>query len=97
MDREDKGFEVLGLKLKLSAKEEGRGVASEAVALVRTEADKILSRSPNLDRSEVAVLVALKLASEKLGLEGEYRDNIERLHVAAEDALQYIEEASPTA
>jgi hypothetical protein len=49
-----------------------------------------------LSQSQVAVLLALKFAGEKLALEKEYRENIRLLRTTAADALQYIEEVSPT-
>ena len=44
----------------------------------------------------MAVLLALKFAGEKLALEKEYRENITQLRMTAVDALQYIEDVSPT-
>lgn len=92
-----KVFEVLGLKLKLKKDETLEGVEpSDIVGYVQSEALKIMSSTPGLNQSQVAVLVALKLAGEKLALEKEYRENINQLQSCAVDALQYIEEVSPT-
>lgn len=90
-------FEVLGQKLKLKKDEKLAGIGpSDIVGYVQSEAFKIISSSPQLSQSQVAVLLALKFAGEKLALEKEYRENIHLLRTTAVDALQYIEEVSPT-
>ena len=96
--REDSAvFEVLGQKIKLKNDESLDGIGpSDIVGYVQSEALKIISSSPGLGQSQVAVLLALKLAGEKLALEKEYRENINLLRRTAVDALQYIEEVSPT-
>ena len=55
-----------------------------------------MNQSPGLSQSQVAVLLALKFAGEKLALEKEYRENINQLRATAADALQFIEDVSPT-
>jgi cell division protein ZapA len=90
-------FEVLGQKIKLKRDEELDGIGpSDIVGFVQSEALKIINQSPHLGQSQVAVLLALKFAGEKLALEKEYRENIKLLRSTAVDALQYIEEVSPT-
>lgn len=90
-------FEVLGQKLKLKRDETLEGVGpSDIVGYVQTEASKIISQSPQLSQSQIAVLLVMKLAGEKLALEKEYRENILLLRNSAAEALQYVEEVSPT-
>ncbi len=90
-------FEVLGQKLKLKKDEKLEGIGpSDIVGYVQSEALKILSSSPQLSQSQIAVLLVLKFAGENLALEKEYRENINLLRRTAVDALQYIEEVSPT-
>lgn len=89
-------FEVLGFKLKLKPSVDGRSDPREVLDLVREEADRISSRSPSLDRGEVAILVALKMACDRLDIEREYRDNIESFSATAKDALRCIEGVSQT-
>lgn len=94
---EEAVFEVLGQKLKLKKDEKLEGIGpSDIVGFVQSEALKILNQSPQLSQSQVSVLLALKFAGEKLALEKEYRENINQLRTTAFDALQYIEEVSPT-
>ena len=95
--REDKEFNVLGYNIRLKEADEGQLITpEEIVELVMREADMIREKSPNLNQGQIAVLVALKVASEKMSLDKEYRDNITRLQSTASDALQFIEEVSPT-
>lgn len=90
-------FEVLGYKLKLRQDEMLEGVSpSDIVGFVQSESQKIFKQSPHLAPHQVAVLLALKFAGEKLALEKEYRENITQLRMTAVDALQYIEDVSPT-
>lgn len=90
-------FEVLGQKLKLKRDEKLDGVGpSDIVGFVQSEALKIINQSPQLSQSQIAVLLAMKFAGEKLALEKEYRENIRLLRTTAADALQFIEEVSPT-
>lgn len=96
--KEDHHFEILGQKLRISPEASPEHVTpEEIVRCVDEEAQKVLKKSPGLDKSQVAVLVALQLAGEKLGLEREYRDNIEKLQTSTHDALKFIESASPNA
>lgn len=90
-------FEVLGYRLKLKKNEELNGVSpSDIVGFVQSEAHKIFKESPQLAPHQVAVLLSLKFAGEKLALEKEYRESISQLQITAIDALQYIEDVSPT-
>lgn len=90
-------FEVLGYRIKLKKDEKLEGVSpSDIVGFVQSEAQIIFKQSPQLAPHQVAVLLALKFAGEKLALEKEYRENITQLRLTAVDALQYIEEVSPT-
>ncbi len=90
-------FEVLGYKIKLKKDERLEGVSpSDIVGFVNSEAQNIFKQSPQLAPHQVAVLLALRFAGEKLAMEKEYRENITQLRATAVDALQYIEEVSPT-
>lgn len=96
-NRKDLDFNVLGYKVTLKPDTDGvNSTAHKVVELVRSEAFKIQEKSPGLDRGQVALLVALQLASEKISLESEFKENVEKLQLTAKDALQYIEEVSPT-
>lgn len=89
-------FEVLGLKLKLRKDDAEKVDPESVVKLVREKSNEIMDKMPSLKREEIAILLSLELAKEKLELEREYRDNVDHLHAVAGDALQFIEEVSPT-
>jgi cell division protein ZapA (FtsZ GTPase activity inhibitor) len=86
-------FNVLGYQVKFSPAGENNASPKEAVELVRQEASLIRAKAPSLADGQVAVLVALKLASEKLNLSKEYKDNIQDLKKAAQEALKLVESA----
>ncbi len=90
-------FDVLGLNVKFKAEDQQNGAArpEDIVQLVRQEALALSAKSPTLERSKIAVLVALKLASDKLNLEQECQTNIDKLQSSARDALGFIEEVIP--
>jgi cell division protein ZapA (FtsZ GTPase activity inhibitor) len=90
-------YEVLGHTLRLKRDESLDGIMpSEIVGYVQTEIQAILRKSPNLSESQIAVLVALKIAGDKLAIEKEYRENLSQFKMEASQALRYIEEISPT-
>ncbi len=95
-NRKDLEFDVLGYSIKLKPSEENSLSPSEIIEYVRERAEKIQDTNPNLDRGQVAILVALGLAVEKKNLEKDFRDNVENLQLSANDALNFIEEVSPT-
>ena len=86
-------YNVLGYQVKFKPDDIDTDDASskEVVDLVLKEASRIQNSAPHLQNGEVAVLVALKLASEKLNLNNEYMTNIGDLKKAAQDALQFVE------
>lgn len=88
-------FDILGLKVKLKTDQDEQSVTpQEVVNFVRSEADKILKVSPQLNQGHIATLLALKFAQEKLNLEKELKIGLEGLQNSAKDALRYIEEVS---
>ncbi len=91
-------FDVLGFKIKLKP-DEGDGDAiqpKEVVDYVHREAVKIQELAPQLEKGQVAILVALNLAKDRMAMEREYSQNVAKLQNQAVDALKYIEEVSPT-
>lgn len=90
-------YEILGYKVKLR-EEEGSSSSSplDVVDLVRTESNKIMDKAPHLERGEVALLVALQLAEEKLRIENQYHTEVSQLKEKASQALDLIEEVTPS-
>jgi cell division protein ZapA (FtsZ GTPase activity inhibitor) len=95
-NRKDLEFDVLGYNIKLKQNEDNSQSPSEIIEYVRQRAMKIQERNPNLDRGQIAILMALGLAVEKKNLEKEFKDNVETLQISAFDALSFIEEVTPT-
>lgn len=96
-EREDQiVYEVLGHTLRLKKDEALDAISpSDIIGYVQTEVSNILKKTPGLNESQLAVLVALKIAGDKLTLEKEYRENIASFKDTASTALRYIEEISP--
>ena len=88
-------FEVLGFNVRFKS-EDGEDIksAQDVVDFVCQEAEKLSLENPGLERGKIAVLLALKLAKDNIGLDKEYRENINMLQNTAVDALQIIEEVS---
>lgn len=93
-EREDQNiYEVLGQTVRLKKDEMLDGVLpSDVVGLVQTEIGHLLKKTPGLNESQTAVLVALKLASDKLLLEKEYRENVHFFKTSALSALSYFDQ-----
>lgn len=90
-------YEILGYKIKLREDDQNSQVSpSEVVALVREEANKISEKAPHLERGEVALLAALQLAQEKLTCEHQYQSELNELKEKAGQALNLIEEVTPS-
>lgn len=92
-----KEFEVLGYKVKLREQGDSTGVsASEVVDLVKRESDKIMVKAPHLSNGEVALLVALQMAKENIEINQQFQSDLGSLKEKAGQALNLIEEVSPT-
>lgn len=90
-------FEVLGHRLRLTKDNVVSGVTPvEVVEYVQSEIDKMKITAPALSHSQVSVLLMLKLAGEKIALEKDFRTSIDEFKRTASEALQFIEEVSPT-
>ena len=90
-------LEVLGYHIRINNDDKNQHIpANKIVACVKEEEGKIRKKNPHLERGELAVLVALNLAGELLGLNREYRDNIDKIQSSASDALRFIEEITPS-
>ena len=95
--REEKEFNVLGYSIKFTPNEEEEGISAlETVQYVTKLAQQIRQKAPHLDNGQIATLTALQIANEKLSNERDFETNINKLHSTATDALQFIEEVSPS-
>lgn len=88
-------FEILGYRVKFKPDNIDSPVSpSEIVEYLQKEATEMRNRAKNISSGEVAVLLSLKLAEEKLSLEKEYKENITKLHHEVSDAKKVIDSLS---
>lgn len=83
-------FNVLGCKVKYRPEQNDSHIAKAVIDLVLSEIEATKMKRPMLKDTDVAVLVALKIATEKLQLEDEYKTNIFKLEESLESALQAV-------
>lgn len=69
---------------------------SVVVGKVLKEIESLQKIRPDLNPQSVVTLVALKIASESLVLEKEYKANIEKLENSVSEALEFIDELLAT-
>lgn len=84
-------YTILGQQIKLTNAQEEHEQALAAMEIVKKMAKSIKEKNFHLKNDEIAVLVALKLADEKLQLEKEFADNLDQIHFNARDILQDID------
>jgi cell division protein ZapA len=89
-ESQEKEFNVLGCKVKYRPLQNDSQNAKAVIELVLREIEELKSKRPMLRDTDVAVLVALKLATEKIELEDEYKSNILKLEESLEMALQAL-------
>ena len=83
-------FNVLGCKVKVRPEQNDSRIAKAVIDLVSAEVQQLKSARPMLRDTDVAVLVALKIATEKMQLEDEYKNNIFKLEGSLESALSAL-------
>lgn len=83
-------FNVLGCKVKYRPEQNDGHIARAVIDIVLSEIQELKIKRPMLKDTDVAVLVALKLATEKMQLEDEYKTNILKLESSLESALGYV-------
>ena len=89
-ESQEKEFNVLGCKVKYLPEQNDSQNAKAVIELVLREVEELRLKRPMLRDTDVAVLVALKLATEKLEIEDEYRTNILKLEESLEATLQMM-------
>lgn len=86
-------YDVLGCRVKLAATgKEAQFSADDVVLQVREEAEVILRKNPNLSKAQVAVLVALKLAADKMTIDHEFKESVDEFQATARGAIEQIEQ-----
>lgn len=87
---QEKEFNVLGCKVKYRPEQNDSHNAKAVIDLVLSEIQELKSKRPMLRDTDVAVLVALKMATDKMQVEDEYKTNILKLEASLETALQAV-------
>jgi cell division protein ZapA (FtsZ GTPase activity inhibitor) len=83
---QEEEFSVLGCKVRLRPDSKDSN-AKAVIDLVDAEVQQLKQARPGLRDTDVAVLVALKMATEKMQLEDEYKENILKLEQLLAGAL----------
>lgn len=86
--------EILGCQVKLRPADQDREVAAAVVDLVKAEVEDLRKARPSLRETDVAVLVALKMAMEKVKLEHEFKTAVLRLEGSLESAAAHLQSRS---
>ena len=89
-------YEILGYKVRFKPEVGDHIDPQGCVDLVNKLVKEINQNAPELDKAQTAILVALRLASEKIDLEVDFKESIQQLHSAANDAFRIIEKVAPT-
>lgn len=89
-ESQEKEFSVLGCKVKYRPEQNDSHNAKAVIDLVLSEIQDLKTKRPMLKDTDVAVLVALKIATEKMQLEDEYKSNILKLESSLESALEIV-------
>ena len=87
-------YNILGCVVRIKADENNNKNAEKAIELLNNEIMSLKSHNPKLKDIDVAVLSALKLASNSLDIEAEYKENVFALKSGIEDALNFVEQVS---
>ncbi len=87
---QDVEFSVLGCKVRYNPEQNDSHIAKAVIDLVHAEVQQLKAARPLLRDTDVAVLVALKMATEKKQLEDEYKTNLGKLEESLESALEAL-------
>ena len=87
---QDIEYNVLGCKVRVRSDQNDNNNAKAVIDLVNAEILQLKTSRPQLRDTDLAVLVALKMATEKKQLEDEYKENIFKLESSLETALQAL-------
>lgn len=83
--------DILGCQVKLRPNDNDRDVALAVIKQVSKEVAELQKARPNLRETDVAVLVALKMATDKVKLENEYKETVLKLESSLELAAKRLQ------
>lgn len=84
-------FNVLGCKVKYRPEQNDDHIALAVLEMVNEEVKLLKEKRPSLRDTDIAVLVALKIATDKMRIEDEYKNTVLKLEESLEQALQSVE------
>jgi cell division protein ZapA (FtsZ GTPase activity inhibitor) len=89
--------DILGMRLNVQneAEQESVVTSSRVIEFVQEQVDKLKEQYPHLDNAQLAVLLAMNIARERLELEAEFKANIEDIERSTKSALENIESITP--
>ena len=89
--------EILGMKLNVQNEEERRSTVTSArvIDFVQKEVDKLKEQYPQLDNAQLAVLLSMNMARQRLEIEADFKANIEDIERSTQLALKNIETITP--
>jgi len=87
---QDIEYNVLGCKVRLRSDQTDNRHAKTVIDLVNSEILELKKSRPMLRDTDLAVLVALKFATEKLEIEDDFKESILKLEGSLETALQAL-------
>jgi cell division protein ZapA (FtsZ GTPase activity inhibitor) len=89
---QENDFEILGCRVKMRPEDSERDTARSVIRFVETEIAALKSARPQLSSTDVAVLVALKIATDKVKMESEFQSAILKLEGTLNKALAQLQE-----
>ena len=89
--------DILGMKLSVQneVEKESTVTSSRVIEFVQEQVDKLTEQYPHLDNAQLAVLLAMNVARERLEIEAEFKANIEDIERSTKLALENIESITP--
>jgi cell division protein ZapA (FtsZ GTPase activity inhibitor) len=83
------------LSVQDEAEQKSKVTSARVIEFVQNEVEKLQEQYPQLDNSQLAVLLAMNFARERLEIEEDFRMNIEEIERSTKEALENIESITP--
>lgn len=89
---QEKEISILGCKVRYNPEQDDSHIAKTVIDLVNKEIISLKTARPQLRDTDVAVLIALKVAKDMVTLENEYKGNIAKLEESLTSAINILGE-----
>ena len=87
-------IDILGCRVKTRSEDSDKDIAESVIRLVQKEVTELQKARPQLKPADVAVLVALKIATEKVKMEQDFKSVILKIESSVESALSPMQSPS---